>query len=138
MVRAGDTGTIPFRYCNGCRNDAHRYDMPSPKLTPVLVPGDGWKAEEALSPVGSMSLHQYLLPAARFELLKFSSQNLLWEIHHYPSSVRRLNLLEGRRSKDYLQPAIGGILFRLVALSILLRASESLLAKSWPKTLDCH
>ena len=26
VVRAGDTGTIPFRYRDGCRNSAHWYD----------------------------------------------------------------------------------------------------------------
>ena len=26
LVRAGDTGTIPFSYRDGCRNGAHRYD----------------------------------------------------------------------------------------------------------------
>ena len=26
LVRAGDTGTIPFGYRNGCRNGAHRYN----------------------------------------------------------------------------------------------------------------
>jgi hypothetical protein len=26
VVRAGDTGTIPFSYRDGCRNGAHRYD----------------------------------------------------------------------------------------------------------------
>ena len=26
VVRAGDSGTIPFGYRNGCRNSAHRYN----------------------------------------------------------------------------------------------------------------
>ena len=26
VVRAGDMGTIPFSYCNGCRNGTHRYE----------------------------------------------------------------------------------------------------------------
>ena len=39
VIRAGDTGTIPFNYCSGCSNGAHSYDHASPKPTPLLGQG---------------------------------------------------------------------------------------------------
>ena len=41
VVRAGDTGTIPFSYRNGCRNGAHRYDHALAKADTSAGAGDG-------------------------------------------------------------------------------------------------
>ena len=51
VVRAGDTGTIPFSYRDGCRNGAHRYnhDLASAD-TPV--PGLGTAVPCTLSILG--------------------------------------------------------------------------------------
>lgn len=41
VVRAGDTGTIPFRYRDGCRNGAHRYDRNLARADSSAGAGDG-------------------------------------------------------------------------------------------------
>ena len=41
MVRACDTGAIPFSYRNGCRNCAHRYDHAHAKADTSAGAGDG-------------------------------------------------------------------------------------------------
>ena len=41
VVRAGDTGTIPFSYRNGCRNGAHRYDPDLARADSSPAAGDG-------------------------------------------------------------------------------------------------
>ena len=41
VVRAGDTGTIPFSNGNGCRNGAHRYDHDLARADSRPGAGDG-------------------------------------------------------------------------------------------------
>ena len=41
VVLAGDTGTIPFSYHNGCRNGAHTYDHNLAKADSRPGAGDG-------------------------------------------------------------------------------------------------
>jgi hypothetical protein len=41
VVRAGDTGTIPFKYRNGLRNGAHRYDQSLARADSSRGAGDG-------------------------------------------------------------------------------------------------
>ena len=41
VVRAGDTGTIPFRYRSGCRNGAHRYNHELASADSSRGAGDG-------------------------------------------------------------------------------------------------
>ena len=41
VVRAGDTGTIPFKYRNGLRNGAHRYDQSLARADSSSGAGDG-------------------------------------------------------------------------------------------------
>ena len=41
VVRAGDTGTIPFRYRDGCRNGAHWYDHNLTRADSRAGAGDG-------------------------------------------------------------------------------------------------
>ena len=40
VVRAGDTGTIAFSYCNGCRNGARRHDHALAKADTIAGAGD--------------------------------------------------------------------------------------------------
>ena len=41
VVRAGDTGTIPFSYRDGCCNGTHRYDHNLPRADSNAGAGDG-------------------------------------------------------------------------------------------------
>ena len=41
VIRAGDTGTIPFSYLNVCSNGAHRYDHALAKADIIAGAGDG-------------------------------------------------------------------------------------------------
>jgi len=41
VVRAGDTGTIPFKYRDGLRNGAHRYDQNLARADSSRGGGDG-------------------------------------------------------------------------------------------------
>ena len=41
VVRAVDTGTIPSRYLDGCRNGAHRYDHNLARADSSAGAGDG-------------------------------------------------------------------------------------------------
>ena len=41
VVLAGDTGTIPFSYRNGCSNGAHRYDHDLARADSRAGAGDG-------------------------------------------------------------------------------------------------
>ena len=41
VIRAGDTGTIQFSYCNGCGNGAHHYDHELARADSSPGAGDG-------------------------------------------------------------------------------------------------
>ena len=42
VVWAGDTGIIPFGYCSGCRNGAHRYNHDLASVDSSRGAGDGF------------------------------------------------------------------------------------------------
>ena len=47
VVRAGDTGTIPFKYSAGLRSGAHRYDHNLARADSSSNAGDGWASRDA-------------------------------------------------------------------------------------------